>query len=185
MTPKTASVFAAIALVCMTTPGFAQKGPTNNSASCDASAQAVWPEGVIASGSVSGPCQAADMSLTLTNASGDVIWHDTFRSNRVFEFNSATNAVEMQATLELWLGDYADMRTAGTLPEWLPGWDTPVGSEFPFYVDLGVTRDAYIAAREADRPMVCYAQGLESARCLIIAPGGTSVETLGVQSFPG
>jgi hypothetical protein len=185
MTPKTASVFAAIALVCMTTPGFAQKGPTNNSASCDASAQAAWPESITASGSVSGPCQAADVSLTLTNASGDIIWQETYRSDQLFDFNWATNAVEMQASLDLWLGDYADTRTAGTLPDWLPGEETPVGSEFPFYVDLGMTRDVYIAARTADRPMVCYIQGMESARCLIIAPGGTSVETLGVQSFPG
>ncbi len=185
MIRKISSLFAAILLVGLAMPGFAQKGPANNGAACNASAETTWPEGITATGNVSGACQSADVSLTLTNPDSETIWQETYRSDQLFDFNWATNAVEMQASLDLWLGDYADARSAGSLPEWRVGEATPVGSEFPFYVDEGVTREAYVAAREADRPMVCYIQGMESARCLIIAPGGASVETLGVQSFPG
>ncbi|MFN3170430.1 MAG: hypothetical protein ACE37E_07035 [Hyphomicrobiales bacterium] len=180
------TLFTAILLMMvLNTPSLAQKGPSQTGASCDASAEANWPEGITASGTVTGPCQAAEVALTLTNQNGEIIWQETYRSDQLFDFNWATNAVEMQASLDLWLGDYADTRTAGTLPDWLPGEEAPVGSEFPFYVDESVARDAYVAAREADRPMVCYIQGMESARCLIIAPDGASVETVGVQSFPG
>lgn len=175
----------AFLLMALGTPSFAQNGSSQADASCDAQTDADWPEGITARGTVTGPCRTADIMLTLTSPTGAIVWKETYSSTYLFEFNSATNAVEMQATLDRWLDDYARTRTTGTLPDWPLDADSPYGSEYPFFVDVGVTRKTYIARRQADRPMVCYPAGMESARCLIIAPEGASVDTVGVQSFPG
>lgn len=75
------------------------------------------------------------------------------------------------------------MQTSSALPEWPANADSPQNGEFPFYPAEGVTRDLYNQVRDANVPLYCYVQGMESSNCLALRDG--ALESVGVQSFPG
>ena len=75
------------------------------------------------------------------------------------------------------------MQTTAALPAWPENAESPAAGEFPFHVAEGWDRTAYESIRAADRPLLCYVQGMESMGCLAAADG--EVTKIGVQSFPG
>lgn len=186
--PVLATILGIGMMLAAALPARAQKGstaPAQHNLPCGAVAQSTWLDVFLVSASANGPCAQADIVLTLANPAGTIVWQETYRSDQLFGLSSASNPTELETELMLWVTQYVDGRPSGTLPDWLAGQGEPVALEFPFYVDEGVSRDAYVELRTADRPMVCYVQGMESARCLVVTPDGKGVESPGVQSFPG
>lgn len=168
-----------------TTEATAQKGPQAETSACTTMVQTDWPEDFTAVARSDGGCSPATLSLTISNANGDIVWEDTGPSDQFFGFEEASDTNTMREALGLWIGDYASITTTGTLPDWTVREDYPAPSEFPFYIDDGVTRERYMAVRDADRLMICFVQGRESMRCLSPTADGLDLETVGVQSFPG
>lgn len=171
--------------IALPSTAVAQKGPSAADPDCAAEVEAVWPEDFTALAESSGPCSSATLILSIYNRNGEVVWHDTGPSDQFFGFDEATDANSMREALTFWLGDYTSISTTGKLPNWTTSEDYPLSSEFPFYVDEGIRREDYLQVREADRTMICYVQGRESARCLHPSANGLELETVGVQSFPG
>jgi hypothetical protein len=91
----------------------------------------------------------------------------------------------MRTALNEWIdpAHNTTMQTTSALPDWPANADAPASGEFPFYPESYVDRDSYIALREADVPLLCYVQGMESMACLALRDG--QLEKVGVQSFPG
>lgn len=176
---------AALGTAVLPSSAAAQKGPSATGSDCTAIAEAIWPDEFTAVAESAGPCGRAVLTLSIYNRDRQVVWDDTGPSDQYFGFDDATGMDSMREALNLWVGDYASISTTGTLPGWNAGEDYPLSSEFPFYVDEGVTREGYLQVRAADRTMICYVQGRESMRCLHPSTNGYELETVGVQSFPG
>lgn len=175
-----------VSALSQTTGAAAQKGPNVSANDCAGVVVATtWPANFTARAESVGPCGRATLILSVSNLSGQIVWDDTGPSDQYFGFDDVTDVDLMYEALNLWIGDYASVSTTGTLPDWVAGEEYPLSSEFPFYVDEGVTRDDYLQVRAADHPMICYVQGRESMRCLHPAANGYVLETVGVQSFPG
>ncbi len=97
----------------------------------------------------------------------------------------ATTPALMQTALAQWIDPASNttMQTSSALPEWPANADGPQNGEFPFYVEEGYTRELYNEIRNANLPLYCFVQGMESSRCLALRNG--ALESVGVQSFPG
>lgn len=155
--------------------------PANN---CSAAATGVWSGYAITATTRGADCAQAEATIVLTDSAGTQAWSETYSAAQVFTLAGAEGVEDMQRSLNEWIQPpRAALDSAADLPEWAAEAETPASGEFPFYVDEGVTRQAYAAARASDAPMFCYTQGMESLRCLIAAERGLT--TLGVQSFPG
>lgn len=183
---------ASLVLLCsilgtlaLPTQASAQKGPRTSDTGCTMMVEAAWPGEFTAIAQSAGPCGRATLVLSVYNRDRQIVWDDTGPSDQYFGFDDATSMDLMREALNLWVGDYTSVSTTGTLPNWNTGEDEPRASEFPFYVDEGVTREGYLQVRGADRTMICYVQGRESMRCLHPSANGSELKTVGVQSFPG
>lgn len=164
----------------------AQKGTHTVAGACDIAASEIWLETFTVHAFSTGPCDDhASIALVVRNSMGQDVWSFQSSPPSLFAFDLVTTPDAMREALELWIGQYATTGSTGTLDPWLAGDEGPSGGEFPFLVEEGTTRQTYEAARSTDRPMICYIQGQESARCLHVSEDGTQLETLGVQLFPG
>lgn len=162
----------------------AQKGTF--AGACDIAVSEIWLETFTAHAFSTGPCgDNASIALVVRNSMGQDVWSFQSSPPSLFAFDLVTTPDTMREALERWVGQYATTRSTDTLDPWLVGDEGPTGGEFPFLVDEGTIRRTYEAARSTDRPMICYIQGRESARCLHVSEDGTQLETLGVQLFPG
>lgn len=180
------ALFAALGAMALPSIASAQKDPTTATGDdCSTVIEVVWTEEFTAVAESAGGCGNTTLLLSIYNSNGAIVWDDAGPSDQFFGFEDATTIDVMREALGLWVGDYASASTTGTLPDWNAGEDYPQPSEFPFYVDEGVTREGYLAVRAADRTMICYVQGRESLRCLSPSDNGLELETVGVQSFPG
>lgn len=180
------ALFAAVGVMALPSTASAQKGSsTTTGDDCSTVVEVVWTPEFTAVAESAGGCGNTTLLLSVYNSNGAIVWDDAGPSDQYFGFEDATTIDAMREALALWVGDYASASTTGTLPDWSAGEDYPQPSEFPFYVDEGVTRESYMAVRAADRIMICYIQGRESLRCLSPSDNGLELETVGVQSFPG
>ncbi|WP_395645813.1 hypothetical protein [Terricaulis sp.] len=176
---------AALALAAACTPDAANQ----SAASCAASASTTWQaEGAPAltiDANTSGPdCANAVATYVVRAADHSVIWAEIYHADQVMVLAGAANGAEMQTKLGEWVAfDNHTMASTSALPEWPANAETPQNGEFPFYPEDDVTREIYTAIRAANAPMFCYAQGMESQRCL--AWYQNTLVSVGVQTFPG
>jgi hypothetical protein len=158
-------------------------------ADCDEKASAPWTQsgkGIVAEASSQGArCDKAKIGLVLRGADGKVLLTFASTADTVMTFGEVKTKAAMKTTLASWLADgMKQMPTSDKLPDWKEKQDQPSDGEFPFYVDQGVKRPAYLAIRKAKLPMFCFVQGMESLGCAVLGPDG-AVTKLGAQSFPG
>lgn len=163
----------------------AQKGPASQVDDCTAIASTVWLRVFTVEATSTGPCGRADVTLVVSRSDGSEVLNETYGQDQLFEMAWAETQADLAAALSAWVGNYANRSSTQTLPPWRAGADAPVASEFPFYVDAGVTQAVYEAVRAQDAPMVCYIQGMESMRCVYLGANGQELLSVGVQSFPG
>ena len=152
---------------------------------CEVSMQQTWLNDLVASASVSGPCNTANIDLVVRNGVDEVVWSASHATANLFGFDGIEDTDSMGVALGDWLGDYADSSSSSRLPEWPEGADMPDGGEFPFYVAEGIEQPTYEAIRIGNYPMICYIQGQESSLCLIRRPRVKTLINVGAQSFPG
>ena len=160
-----------------------------NAADCNAAARTRWAEanGYTAEAYANGS-DCANAVVTLVVRGQDNRPRHVFAApaGTLMPFAGLANLAGMKRTLGEWISqDNLVLQTAGKLPDWPEGANTPLEGEFPFYVDEDIDRDAYMKARDADRPLFCYVQGMESMACVALDPANGEMTKLGVQSFPG
>lgn len=160
------------------------------SAGCDARATAQWsteadPNASIEAVTAGPDCARAVATLVIRNGSGDPLYATTHMPSQVMTLAQAETTNAMQTALQEWIDPASNttMPTSSALPEWPANADSPQNGEFPFYPAEGVTRELYNQVRDANVPMYCYVQGMESLNCLALRDG--ALESIGVQSFPG
>jgi len=152
---------------------------------CALSVEQPWPDDLVASAHVSGPCDAAAITLLVHNGGDEVVWNSSYESGDLFSFDEIHGAETMKTVLRGWLGDSYNFSTSSGLPQWPQNADMPDAGEFPFYVSEGLSQADYEAIRTADYPMICYIQGGESTLCLVRHPGIKALISVGAQTFPG
>lgn len=157
---------------------------------CDARATAQWATELEPNASIeaitTGPdCARSVATLIIRNGSGEPLYSSTHLPPHVMTLAEATTPALMQTALQQWIDPASNttMQTSSALPEWPANADGPQNGEFPFYVDEGYTRELYNEIRNANLPLYCFVQGMESLRCLALRNG--ALESVGVQSFPG
>lgn len=179
--------FAAMAIAACT-PAEDEHGALSEG--CDARGVATWNTPADANASVeaitTGPdCARAVATLIIRNGSGAPIYSETHIPSQVMTLAQASTPAAMQTALQEWVDPASNttMQTSSALPEWPANADSPQNGEFPFYPVEGMTREAYNQIRDANVPLYCYVQGMESLNCLAMSNG--ELESVGVQSFPG
>ncbi len=179
--------FAALAIAACT-PAEEEHGALSEG--CDARASVSWASSADPNASVeaitTGPdCARAVATLIIRNGSGEPIYADTHIPSQVMTLAQASTPAAMQTALAEWIAPESNttMQTTGALPEWPANADSPQSGEFPFYVEEGTTRELYNTIRDANTPLYCFVQGMESLACLALRDG--ALEKVGVQSFLG
>ena len=130
-------------------------------------------------------CAAATIALTIVDPNGETTEVYSAKVDENALFFEVKTPKGMQSALSEWVSEPAkERKTVADLPEWPEGQEQPINGDFPFYPDEHVDRLFYEDVRSTTLPMLCFVQGMESARCIYIdAHGG--VNNLGAQSFPG
>lgn len=155
-------------------------------AGCAASLHLDWPSDLKADATVTGPaCDTAAVLLVVRDKAQKPLLVWSAATADVFGLYDKTDASGMQAGLKEWLDQgEGPLELSSTLPEWKAGAMMPgEGSEFPFYQDEGLDRDAYEAIRKAALPTIAFAQGHESSAVYLLRDG--ALESIGLQTFPG
>jgi hypothetical protein len=181
-------VIVAVALAAACTPLAEEQDVMSEG--CDARAAAQWSTPADPNASVeaitTGPdCARAIATLIIRNGSGEPLYSETYQPPQVMTLAQASTPTAMQTALAEWIDPASNttMQTSSALPEWLANADSPQNGEFPFYLEEGYTRELYDQVRDANVPMYCYVQGMESMNCLALRDG--ALESVGVQTFPG
>lgn len=120
-------------------------------------------------------CDQATASLRLIAPSGGAIFETAYPTNQVpLAFNpTGADQARLATELNAWTANVAQDPTANLLPAW------PQGAERPPHFTPALSRDAYEAARAAQRPLYCFPDGGESNACLAIDTGAQTAALLG------
>jgi len=179
---------AAIALAVACTP--AATTETAAVSGCQAAATETWTpadgaDPLTIEANSSGPdCAHAIATLTVRDASNDVMFADVFVTEQVMLLAGVADAAAMQTALAEWIdSDRPAFATTSALPDWPQGAESPDAGEFPFHVDEGLAQADYLALRSRGVPTLCYVQGMESLNCLALE--NEQLTPIGVQQFPG
>jgi hypothetical protein len=157
-------------------------------ADCAARASAPWKQAgdsIFVKATASGSrCAKARIVLVLRREAKALFTYKG-RAHSNFEFQEVKTKAQMKAALVKWIADAMTQKPSSSqLPDWKDKEDNPSEGEYPFYIEDGIKRPAYLAIRKADRPMFCFVQGMESVGCLVLGADG-ALTKVGAQSFPG
>jgi len=179
---------AAIALAAACTP--AATTQTAATSGCQAAATETWTpadgaDPLTIEANSSGPdCAHAIATLTVRDASNDVMFTDVFVTEQVMLLAGVPDAAAMQTALAEWIdSDRQTFATSAALPDWPQGAESPDAGEFPLHVDDTLNRANYLALRSRGVPTLCYVQGMESLNCLALE--NDLLTPIGIQQFPG
>ncbi len=179
-------IAGALALATACTPPAAQTAD----AGCAISVSTPWrplsgTEFTVEASTMGADCAKAVATIVVRNVQGDVIYTEAHSTEHVMVLAPAHDSTAMRAALTEWIAPESNttMQTSSALPEWPANADSPQNGEFPFYPIEGTTREGYNEVRDANVPLYCYVQGMESLNCLALRDG--ALESVGVQSFPG
>lgn len=130
-------------------------------------------------------CHRAAVTLSIRDGAGGLLWTESRAAEHVMTLAGLNTSEEMRSALAEWIAPEGNttMATTSALPVWPEGADAPQSGEFPFYPEPDFDRDAYEALREANTPLYCFVQGMESMACL--TPSDGQFRKVGVQLFPG
>ena len=120
-------------------------------------------------------CDTARAELRLKAPNGATIFETAYPTNQVpLAFNTTGSGEARLATeLEGWSQNVAEQPTANSLPAWAGG------AEKPPHFTPAVAREAYEAARAAQRPIFCFPDGGESNACVAVDTSAQTAVLLG------
>jgi hypothetical protein len=130
-------------------------------------------------------CADADVTIYVVAPGDGVAFSETYKASdlRVVFGEAAetpaTDPVNMQVALSFWITPPDGGENAGDLPAF------GAEQEFPFFPEEGLNQAAYEKMRSDKVPMVCFVQGGESERCLVIDAEAGIARDIGVRTFPG
>lgn len=120
-------------------------------------------------------CAQAVVTFVMRNAQGDPLWafaatHHDMTAGGPYPLDGAPDVTEAQ--MDQFLTNWANVTQMRSteLPEWREGAATLTESATTFSYDTPFDREVYETMRSRDLPMVCFAVGAETSRCLIIDP---------------
>jgi hypothetical protein len=157
--------------------------------SCDARAANTWTASdaqySVEATSAGPDCARAVATFVVRDASGAPLYAEAYLAQHVMVLSDVSDAAAMETALREWTNpaNSTTMATTSALPDWPARASGPENGEFPFYADESVDRDTYLGLRQADVPLLCFVQGMESLACLALRNG--QLEKIGVQTFPG
>ncbi len=115
-------------------------------------------------------CAAAIATMRIESRDGAVLFERAYPLSEVpLAFNPSNDQTGLRAELEAWTQNTAETPTADTLPQWRARAERPPGFR------PSVARAAYEAARGAQGPLFCYADGAESQACVALAGNRASL----------
>ncbi|QGZ96024.1 hypothetical protein [Terricaulis silvestris] len=161
----------------------------NLAPSCDARAASAWAvsdaQYSVEAASAGPDCARAVATFVVRDASGAPIYAEAYLAQHVMVLADVSDTAAMETALRTWTdpANSTTMATTSALPDWPARANGPENGEFPFYADESVDRDTYLGLRQADVPLLCFVQGMESLACLALRNG--QLEKVGVQTFPG
>jgi hypothetical protein len=161
----------------------------NLAPNCDARAASAWTASdaqySVEATSAGPDCARAVATFVVRDSSGAPIYAEAYQAQHVMVLSNVSDAAAMETALRTWTdpANNTTMVTTSALPDWPARANGPENGEFPFYVDESVDRDTYLGLRQADVPLLCFVQGMESLTCLALRNG--QLEKVGVQTFPG
>lgn len=152
---------------------------------CAALARSEWPIGVRAlrlEARAFGPdCDSATAVIVASTEQGP-LYQAAFRASQVLGLADAETRETMTAALSDWIARRG-VRSTAALPLWRSETFSPDAGESPFIPAAWLTQEDYESLRAADRPVYCFAQGVETVRCLVARED--AIEDIGVFGFPG
>jgi hypothetical protein len=159
-------------------------------AGCGVSVSTPWrplsgTEFTVEASSMGADCAKAVATIVVRDVQGNALWAQAYSTEHVMVLAPAHDTAAMRIALSEWIDPAGNttLQTTGALPEWPANAESPQNGEFPFYPDEGTTREDYNAVRDANTPMYCYVQGMESLACAALRDG--ALQSVGVQTFPG
>lgn len=109
-------------------------------------------------------CRDAVATIRIESREGQVLFTREYPVSQVsLAFNPNGDQAALRNDLEAWLQNLAETETA----DWLPAW--PLRAARPPFFQPAVTRGQYEAARGAQGPLFCFADGGESNGCVAMA----------------
>jgi hypothetical protein len=124
-------------------------------------------------------CAKAVAVLVVRAPDGRAVFADALPTHSAsLTFAAGDDLAQKTQELEAWIGKGETRPTLDVMPVWAAGAPAPAfeGGNF----QPTINRDTYEAARIAAQPLLCYAQGAYSARCVILDPRSGAVTPLGV-----
>lgn len=120
-------------------------------------------------------CAQAIVTFVMRNARGDPLWafaatHHDMTAGGPYPLDGAPAVTEAQ--MDQFLAHWANVTQMRSteLPEWREGAATLTESATTFSYDTPFDRDVYETMRSRNLPLICFAVGAETSRCLIIDP---------------
>ena len=172
---------------------------SNANADCNLTISKKWNVGrslpySIQASSIGFDCKLAVALLVIRDEKGEVVYTyaGATRDNGIFGSlaeKPATNLKFMRVALTEWLRAGLSSKK-NSLAKFLPWKKDAAGptetppAEFPFMLNSDISREIYEEWRKQDLPVLCFVQGIESERCVVLTKENT-VSELGIQSFPG
>ena len=129
-------------------------------------------------------CTLAVATLVVRAPDGKVVWSDALATEHLMTFGEVKTRPLMAGALREWLIQSHTFNSTADLPAWKTGSAPTSSSEFPFYADAALGREAYEQMRAEKQPVFCYVQGMESMTCVGLSKDGEMTK-IGVQTFPG
>lgn len=119
-------------------------------------------------------CRDAVATLVLRRPDGRPIHTAVYPISAVpLAFRPRPDQEQLAEELAAWIEDQSGFFLADALPAW------PQGADKPAQFEPATTRDLYVAAQEAKRPLFCYPDGAESNACVAVDPRARAALLLG------
>ncbi len=146
---------------------------------CNIDANTIWNDTArgryrIEAVAVGETCVDAKVSIAIRAPSKRVIMRQNFDAAEIKDFAGVVSPTKMRSALIAWMtNDGRSGNTSRSLPSW-------VEAQYSRLVlDPSVTREQYVAVRDAGRPMLCFADTLTTKRCVVLSADGGSLERIG------
>lgn len=124
-------------------------------------------------------CAEAVAVVIVRTPDGRAVFADALPARSAsLTFSDGSDLTLKAQELDGWIGKGDARPTLDVMPAWAVGAAGPAFEGGSFQPTIN--RDTYEAARTAAQPLLCYAQGSHSARCVVLDPAAGAVTPLGV-----
>ncbi len=128
-------------------------------------------------------CRKALVVFVIRNLERQILHTQAYQAAQLATFGVVRTRDDMNLALADWTGPGKRENDHDLLTDWPIGANKPIAREFGLIIDPSITRAHYLAIKANRTPYVCYVQGMESMKCLVLQRG--VLKPFGIQRFPG